>query len=253
MSWVEHLLFLACVALATYAQTMTGFAFGLVLLGLAGLFSLAPLPEVSNVVSILTLVNAIVALGQARSHLSWRFIRLPMAASLAGVGVGVAALEWISGNTALLLRWLLGLTILACALMLVLRTRPLPRVSSRLSFLWFGALSGVLGGLFSSAGPPMVYHLYRQPLPLALVRNSLLVLFASNAVLRLTLVAGHGSLGATALWLSLEALPVVVGLTWIVRRYASSSSVHVVKRLVFVLLLTAGLGLLIPATRALLA
>ena len=253
MTWVDHMLFLGCVALATYAQTMTGFAFGLVLLGLTGLFSLAPLPEVSNVVSMLTLANALVALGRARSHLSWSLIRPPLGASLVGVAVGVAALEWISGSTAMLLRWLLGLTILACAILLVARTRPLARVSSRLSFILYGGLSGVLGGLFSSAGPPMVYHLYRQPLPLPLVRNSLLVLFSANAVVRLSLVAGHGSLGSTALWLSLEALPVVVGLTWLVRRYASAESVQAVKRMVLVLLLLAGLGLLIPATRALLA
>ena len=47
MSILQHLLFLACVALATYAQTMTGFAFGLVLLGLSGVFQLASGPEVA--------------------------------------------------------------------------------------------------------------------------------------------------------------------------------------------------------------
>ncbi|HYG44083.1 MAG TPA: TSUP family transporter [Bordetella sp.] len=253
MTWIDHLLYLGCVALATYAQTMTGFAFGLVLLGLAGLFALAPLPDISNVISMLTLANALVALGRARSYLNWSLIRPPLAGSLAGVALGVFALEWISGNTALLLRWLLGATILACAFLLVMRTRPLERVSSRLSFILFGGLSGVLGGLFSSAGPPMVYHLYRQPLPLPLVRNSLLVLFSANAVLRLSLVAGHGSLGAASVWLSLEALPVVVALTWLVRRYASAGSMQTVKKMVFVLLLLAGLGLLIPATRALIA
>src|SRR3546814_11862621 len=98
---------------------MTGFAFGLVLLGLTGLFSLAPLPEVSNVVSMLTLANAVVALGRARSHLSWSLIRPPRIGSLAGVALGVFALEWISGNTALLLPWLLGLTILDCSIFLV--------------------------------------------------------------------------------------------------------------------------------------
>src|SRR3546814_10428469 len=162
MTWIDHMLFLGCVALATYAQTMTGFAFGLVLLGLTGLFALAPLPEISNVVSMLPLANALVALGRARSRLKWSLIRPPLAGSLAGVAVGVFALEWISGNTALLLRWLLGLTILACALLLVARTTPLPRVSSRMSFLLFRALSGVLGGLCSSAGSSKVYHLCRQ-------------------------------------------------------------------------------------------
>lgn len=57
MTSLDHVLFLSFVALTTYAQTMTGFAFGLVLLGLTGMLDLAPLPRVSNVVSILTLAN----------------------------------------------------------------------------------------------------------------------------------------------------------------------------------------------------
>ena len=61
MSIYQHLLFLACVALA-YARTMTGFAFGLVLLGLSGVFQLASVSEVANVVSVLSLVNAAVTL-----------------------------------------------------------------------------------------------------------------------------------------------------------------------------------------------
>jgi len=214
--------------------------------------SLAPLPEVSNVVNMLTLVNALVALHGSRADLNWSLIRTPLVASLIGVAVGVFALEWISGNTVLLLRGLLGLTILACAVLLIARTKPLAQVSSRGSFISFGLVSGVLGGLFSSAGPPMVYHLYRQPYPLAVIRNSLLVLFAANSAVRLVLVAGSGSFSLSAFWLGLEALPVVVLLTWAVRRYASAGSMKMVKRMVFVLLLIAGFGLLIPVTRALL-
>ncbi|MDQ8032730.1 hypothetical protein CEG14_18670 [Bordetella genomosp. 1] len=244
----QHVLFLAFVALATYAQTMTGFAFGLVLLGLAGLFSLAPLPDVSNTVSILTLINALVAMGRGRPQVDWAMLRPALLSSLVGVTAGVYALEWISGSMAIVLQWLLGLTILACATLLVMRSRPLERVSGRGSFVFFGVISGVLGGLFSSAGPPMVYHLYRQPLPLAVIRNSLLVLFCFNAVLRLSLVTWQGSLNASTLWLSLEALPIVVGLTWVVRRYATADSMRAVKRMVFVLLIAAGCGLLVPAS-----
>jgi len=252
MTWIDHLLFLCCVALATYAQTMTGFAFGLVLLGLTGLLSLAPLHEMSNVVNMLTLVNAVVALRGTGAQLDWSLLRTPMIASLVGVAFGVFALEWMSGNTVLLLRGLLGLTILACAILLITSTRPLAQVSSRNSFIRYGLISGVLGGLFSSAGPPMVYHLYRQPLPLPLIRNSLLILFAANALVRLSLVTVQGSLKVSSLWLGLEALPVVVILTWLVRHYASADSVKTVKRMVFVLLLIAGFGLLIPVTHALL-
>ncbi|CAM4385427.1 putative membrane transporter protein [Bordetella tumbae] len=252
MTPVDHLLFLGCVALATYAQTMTGFAFGLVLLGMTGLLSLAPLPEMSNVVNMLTLVNAVAALSGTRANLDWSLIRTPLIASLVGVAFGVFALEWISGSAVLLLRGLLGLTILACAILLIARSRPLDQISSRASFISYGLVAGVLGGLFSSAGPPMVYHLYRQPLPLSVIRNSLLVLFAANAVVRLSLVTASGSLSVSSLWLGLEALPIVVILTWLVRRYASADSVKTVKRLVFVLLMIAGFGLLIPVTQALL-
>jgi hypothetical protein len=253
MSGIDHLLFLAFVALASYAQTMTGFAFALILLGLTGLFSLSTLPEMVNAVNMLTLVNAVVALRGAGHELDWRMMRAPMIASLVGVAAGVAALEWIAGNAALLARVLLGLTILVCALMLVLRSRPLERPSSRASFVSFGLISGLLGGLFSAAGPPMVYHLYRQPLPLALIRNSLLILFAANATLRLTLVTATGNLSLSSIWLAAEALPIVVLVSWWVRRHGSGNSVQTVKRLVFGLLIASGLGLLVPALHSLLS
>lgn len=251
MSISQHLLFLVCVALATYAQTMTGFAFGLVLLGLSGVFQLASVAEVANVVSVLSLVNAAVTLARARPQVNWSLIRPAMFSSLVGVGVGVTALAWISGSMAVLLQLLLGCTIVACAVLLVARAQPLAQVSSRGSFLFFGAVSGVLGGLFSSAGPPMVYHLYRQPLPLAAIRNSLLILFSVNAMARLTLVTGQGEFMASSFWLSVLALPIVIGVTWVARRYATAGSMQTVKRLVFMLLLAAGLGLIVPAFRTL--
>ena len=253
MSIYQHLLFLACVALATYAQTMTGFAFGLVLLGLSGVFQLASVSEVANVVSVLSLVNAAVTLARAKPQVNWSLLTPAAISSLAGVAVGVAALTWISGSMAVLLQLLLGITILACAILLVARSQPLAQLSSRASCMFFGGVSGVLGGLFSSAGPPMVYHLYRQPLPLATIRNSLLILFSLNATVRLALVTGQGAFMASSFWLSLQALPVVIGVTWMARRYSTENSMKTVKRMVFVLLLAAGLGLIVPASQMLAA
>ncbi|MBC9904537.1 MULTISPECIES: sulfite exporter TauE/SafE family protein [Achromobacter] len=253
MSISQYLLFLACVALATYAQTMTGFAFGLVLLGLSGVFQLASVSEVANVVSVLSLVNAAVTLARAKPQVNWSLMRPAMASSLVGVGAGVAALAWISGSMGVLLQLLLGCTILGCAVLLIARAQPLSHVSSRGSFVFFGAISGVLGGLFSSAGPPMVYHLYRQPLPLAAIRNSLLILFSLNAIVRLALVTGQGAFMASSFWLSLLALPIVIGVTWVARRYSTAGSMKTVKRMVFVLLLAAGMGLIVPAFKALAA
>lgn len=251
MTWFDHFLFLVCVALATYAQTMTGFAFSLILLGLTGLLSLGTLSEMSNVVNMLALVNVFVALRGVRANFNWSLIHTALIASSFGVVVGVFALDWISGNAITLLSGLLGVTILACAILLVARKRPLGQLSPPRTFVSYGLLSGLMGGLFSSAGPPMVYHLYRQPLPLAVIRDSLLVFFAANAGLRIVLVGASGGLSLSSVWWALEALPVVVVLTWLVRRYATSDSIKVVKLLVFALLMIAGWGLVIPAARSL--
>ena len=65
MSPTHHLLYFAFVALASYVQNLTGFAFGLILLGLAGLWNVGSLPDVSNAVSVVALVN-VAMLGRNR-------------------------------------------------------------------------------------------------------------------------------------------------------------------------------------------
>lgn len=65
-------LFLLCVALATCAQNLSGFAFALILLGLAGLLELAPLANVATVATVLALANALVALRERSSATSFR-------------------------------------------------------------------------------------------------------------------------------------------------------------------------------------
>jgi len=252
MSVLQHFLFLAAVAIATYVQTLTGFAFGLVLLGIAGVLHLAPLPDVANAVSVLVLANALVIFARARVGVSWRVLGPALASSLAGVWLGVRLLSWLDGHAVEVLRGLLGCAIVACALLLVVQARPRPRISGAPSFVFFGGLGGVMGGLFSSAGPPIVFHFYRQPLTQDAIRSSLIVLFAANAVVRLALVHHQGGFQPLSLALSLEALPVVVLLTWLARRFPPRWSVQAVRRAVFVLLMAAGLGLALPSTPLLL-
>ncbi len=253
MSVGSHLLFLACVALASYAQNLTGFAFGLILLGLTAVLHLASLADVANVVSVLVLVNAAITFGRSKPQLAWPVFGPSLACSLVGVGAGVALLGWFSAQQVSLLRFLLGCAIIVCAFLLVLRASARTTQSGLPSFLFFSGVSGVMGGLFASAGPPMVYHLYRQPWPADMIRHSLIVLFAANAVLRLALVLAHGQFSMTAVWLTVEALPMVMVLTWLARRYPSRLPVQHVRRAVFLLLLIAGLALVLPPVLALAA
>lgn len=244
--------FLACVLVATAAQSITGFALALILLGLTGLFELAPLADVANVATVLSLASAAVALRGARRSLDRDMLRSTVNGSVAGVGAGVILLAWLSANVVMGLRLLLGLVVIACAIVVLVRTQPLATRSSERSFQSFGFLSGLLGGLFSASGPPLVYQFYRQPLELDRIRDTLVATLAAGSLIRLAMVVPSGQFSARALWMSVLAVPLAMGLTWWMKRHPPPWNRGVVLKVVCVLLVITGAGLIAPAVQALL-
>ena len=245
-------MFMACVAVSTCAQNLTGFAFGLILLGLVALLHVVPIADAANAAMLLTLINAWSYFRLHRVRPPWALMRPVLWSSVVGVAVGVTLLAWL-GNSALdWLRGLLGLCIVACAAMLLFQSRPRLTLSGPRSFMIVGVLSGILGGLFSSSGPPLVYHLYRQPLGAPMVRNCLLLAFAANAGARLVLIGATGQFSAKAALLSVCAMPVVYGVTRLNHRYPSKASPEALRYAVAALLSLAGGTLLVTASSALL-
>ncbi|MES2241695.1 MAG: TSUP family transporter [Pseudomonadota bacterium] len=240
-------LFLLCVALATCAQNLSGFAFALILLGLAGLLELAPLADLANVATVLALANALVALRRSGRTLDVPAFRDTTLGSAVGILAGVLLVGWLSANVTLILRVLLGLTVVACAIVVLLQAAALRERSSAASFRTWGVVSGLLTGLFSTGGPPLVYHLYRQPMPLRTVRDTLVATLAASSLMRLTMVLGTGQFSANALKLCLLAAPLVFALSWWLERHPPGWSRPTVLKLVCALLLLTGVGLLVPA------
>ena len=243
--------FLACVALASTAQSITGFAMALILLGLTSLFELAPLPEMANVATVLSLASAAVALRHTGRTLDRAMVIGTVQGSVAGVAAGVVLLAWLNTNVVLLLRLLLGVVVIACAVVVLVRTKPLAQRSSQRSFLGFGFVSGVLGGLFSASGPPLVYQFYRQPMDLGTVRDTLVATLAAGGVVRLLMVVPSGQFSLRALGLSALAVPLAMGITWWLRRHPPAWPRETVLKLVCVLLVVTGVGLIAPALGAL--
>lgn len=243
--------FVGCVALAACAQGITGFALALILLGLTGLFELAPLPDAANVATVLSIATALVALRGTGRSLDWSIWRPTVAGSLFGVAAGVALLAWLNANVVMALRLLLGLVVVACAVVVLVRAQPRAQRSSRVSFNGFGFLSGLLGGLFSASGPPLVYHFYRQPVPVATVRDTLLASLSAGAVLRLAMVLASGQFSAHALRLCLLSLPPALAITWWMRAHPPAWPREGVLKIVCALLVVTGVGLIGPALQAL--
>ncbi|WP_372825454.1 TSUP family transporter [Polaromonas sp.] len=247
MTLTQTALFLLCVALATCAQSLSGFAFALILLGLAGLLELAPLADLANVTTVLALANALVALRGAGKTLDVPALRDITLGCVAGILLGLLLLGWLSANVTLVLRVLLGLTVIACALVVLMQTAALPERSSPNTFRFWGAVSGLLTGLFASGGPPLVYHFYRQPMALKAVRDTLVATLAASAFLRLVVVVPTGQFSGNALTLCLLALPLVFGLSWWLERHPPGWSRQAVLKLVCALLVLTGAGLVVPA------
>ena len=247
---VPVLIFMACVGLATYAQNLTGFAFSLILLGLVSVFDIASVNDAANAATVLSLINAWTYFRARPGPVPWQLMKPALNGSTVGVIVGLMLLVWLSGSAVSWLRGLLGVSILICAVLLMLQGKPLPAVSGRTSFALIGGLSGVLGGLFSASGPPIVFHMYRQPLDRELVRRALLLMFAFNSLVRLVIVVPTGHFSWHSALLAGCAMPVVYAATRLHHRLPNKLQPRTLQWLVAGLLFVAGVTLLATAWTA---
>ena len=88
---------------------------------------------------------------------------------------------------------------------------------------------------------------YRQPLPVAAIRATLLCSFAMTTSVRTVLVGVNGGLTGEVWLLTGLALPVVVLGTWAGRTFEPPVSELAMKRLAFAVLLVMGVWILLRA------
>ena len=69
---------LLLAGVAAYVQSLTGFAFGLLMMGGIGMMGLVPLPDAAVIVGILTLVNATQVLSRGWRDVAWRDFEAPV-------------------------------------------------------------------------------------------------------------------------------------------------------------------------------
>jgi len=244
--WI-HGAFLVFVAGAVYAQALTGFALNLILLGLIGATNLVPLTDAVNASTVIAFCSAWTFLYRRRALRVERTLVPTLVASAVGIVVGALLLGWLAGAAYQVLRLLLGASIVACAVSLWRAAKPLPSLSPPSVYALTGGISGLLAGLFSSPGPPLVYLLYRQPKPLPWIQQSLMVIFGLGTMLRLLIVVPAGQFSLLAMQLAAEAVPVVFIVTSYAARRQPPLSPKLFRGLVCALLIGTGLSMGIGA------
>ena len=161
--------------------------------------------------------------------------------------LGVFLLTYLSRDFARVLQGVLGAAIFLGGVFIMAKPDPLNMRSGNLAFSFAGATAGLLGGLFSIAGPPLVYQYYRQPFSLENIRLSLLAIFLIMNIGRLVVLAAQGELTFDMLWVGLLCVPAVSFATLAGRRWPPLVSDNTMRRIAFLLLVVIGVSLMLTA------
>lgn len=243
MSIVVILSFLLLTGVAAYLQTVTGFAFGLVVMGIVGLTDLIPIPDAAIMVSVFSFVNAVQMLARHWRLVVFSQVALLMAASIPMIAVGFWLLEYFADTSISMLKVILGLAIVVSSFQL-LRVPTIEKGQpGLLRTLFHGGLGGLMSGMFSTGGPPVVYHFYAQRLPAAAIRVSLVAIFAATGVIRMSLVLAAGTFPEPKLWPCFLAFFTVVAGTSIAQRFPPPIEPWVMRMIVVGLLVVSGISL----------
>ncbi|HKK14402.1 MAG TPA: sulfite exporter TauE/SafE family protein [Gammaproteobacteria bacterium] len=236
--------YLGIVAIASFVQALTGFALGLIVMGAATALALAPVSFTAAVISLFGVANGLWVLRTHHPHIDRPAAVQLTAGMVPGVVLGLFALHQIEGNAPVLLRHALGVFIALAGLLLIARPHPFERISRPVWGVLAGFAGGVFAGLFS-APVPFVFYLYRQPLPVATIRATLLVVFVVATAWRIVWLALQGGMTGQMLLLGALALPVIALSAHLALKVAHRVPALVMRRIAFLLLILLGLMLLV--------
>lgn len=235
----------ALLGLATLLQTLSGFGFGLMVVSSFTLFGILPLTATTFMVSFLSLFNSISLVVKNTEQINRRAFTIILVSGIPFMAVGYALLEYLSVGMATWLNLLLGLAILSCCGLLLIKRKRTQPSGRAYGFSIAGALGGLLGGLFSTFGPPVVFQCYRQTWPINEIRITLLAVFSVTSLIRLAIIP-FGTLPSTEVFLSaIFAIPVILIFTRLGRILAARVSAAAVRLLALTMLALSGVTLIV--------
>ena len=92
---MDTLTFLLLIAMGSLVQTITGFAMGLIVMGGVALLGILELTSAAAVVSLVSMVNILVALRRTYRFIHWPLVKAVIVGMVPMVFVGVRVMDYI--------------------------------------------------------------------------------------------------------------------------------------------------------------
>ena len=245
-SW-ELLYFSVMVVIATAVQTITGFALGLILVALCTAFGVMSVIDCAAIVSLVSMMNTGLLLRRSYRDLNGHVVMAIMLGLIPTLLLGFYWLDQVGRDQVSLLRTIIGAMVLVAGMTLMLRPSPYSSLSAKPFFIGSGLVGGLFGGLFSAAGAPIAYLMYRQPLAISVIRSSLLAVFFLSTFVRAVTGGFAGHYTPDVLIKTVIAAPVMLVTTMLIEPTLPAIPDQVVRRLVFLCLMALGLYLLLAS------
>lgn len=214
LTWIA-----GCIALASFAQSVSGFGFSLLAVPLMTLVVSA-----HDAVVIATIIGAISTSSQAvldRTHVEWSIAKRLIITSYVGMPIGLMAFIFVSETA---LRLILGVIVVS-ATILLLRGFRLKDDAHHYDWL-FGLISGFLSTSTSTNGPPLVFLMQARRVSAATFRATINTVFAVVNIGALALFIGAGKVNGSNLSGVVVALPslgIALVLGYSARRHVTQS------------------------------
>lgn len=219
----------AAAALAGLSRGFSGFGGALVFMPIA-----SALVGPTVAVPIFLLCDAVMAaplIPQAIRKADWRDIRPILAGAFLGLPVGNWVLTHIDpGHVRWAISFSIGMALVVLASGFKFKGEPGWRTRAGV-----GGISGLLAGLASIGGPPVIVYWLSTSDAVAQMRYNLLAFFATTSVLSIGLFAWRGLLTSDVLWLVLLCAPGYGVGIWLGTRMFSFASPDTYRRIAYAL------------------
>ncbi len=205
----------AIFAMASFLQGITGIGFALVIMGLA---TLVEEPQTMvPIIAVMAICNSSSLAWFWRKQIRFREV-LPMAL-IAVLFIPVGAYFLKAADKSLLIR-ILGAVLIVLSLLSIFRTKGSKLFGHPVAKWVASVCSGLTGGAFTMAGPPLAVYAYNCHWPLDVARANLQILFAVVSVVACATHAINQILTMERLLIGLGFMPVVLLFSWLGSRAA---------------------------------